>query len=202
MPYPDRLLADDEEVVVHLHPHWTTLFWPVTGLFAVVGAGSYLAALVPAGRQQGVLRMALLAAVLVALAVLVVRPVLRWRTTHTVVTTHRLLVRSGVLSRRGRDVPLSRVTDVSIHQTLRQRVLRSGTLTVETAGEGGPAVLHWVPVIGEVQRLLTELIEEAADGREHVAAPYGDLHEPWGPNLNHGRPLRSRRKRSHSIAPS
>ncbi|MGY1794117.1 PH domain-containing protein [Geodermatophilus sp. SYSU D00525] len=160
MPYPDRLLADDEEVVVHLHPHWTTLFWPVVALLAVVGAGSYLAALVPAGRQQGVLRMVLLGAVLVALAVLVLRPVLRWRTTHLVVTTHRLLVRSGVLSRRGRDVPLSRVTDVTSRQTLRQRVVRSGTLTVETAGEGGPVVLERVPAIDEVQRLLATLVDE------------------------------------------
>ncbi|MGY1783125.1 PH domain-containing protein [Geodermatophilus sp. SYSU D01036] len=173
MPYPDRLLADDEEVVVHLHPHWTTLSWPVTGLFAVVGTGSYLAALVPAGRQQGVLRMALLAAVLVALAVLVVRPVLRWRTTHTVVTTHRLLVRSGVLSRRGRDVPLSRVTDVSIHQTLRQRVLRSGTLTVETAGEGGPVVLERLPACADVQQLLVRLVEEDGDGDPWASAAAG-----------------------------
>ena len=174
MPYPDKLLADDEEVVVHLHPHWTTLFWPVVWFLVVVGAGSYTAALVPAGRQQGVLRMALLAVAVVVLAVLVVRPLLRWRTTHTVVTTSRLLVRTGVLTRRGRDVPLSRITDVSSRQTLWQRVLRSGTLTVETAGEGGAVVLERLPACDDVQQLLVQLLEEDADGEQPGAmAAYG-----------------------------
>ncbi|WP_369253401.1 PH domain-containing protein [Geodermatophilus amargosae] len=163
MPYPDKLLADDEEVVVHLHPHWATLFWPVVWLLVVVGAGSYTAALVPAGRQQGVLRMALLAVALLVLAVLVARPVLRWRTTHTVVTTSRLLVRSGVLTRRGRDVPLSRITDVSSRQTLGQRLLRSGTLTVETAGEGGALVLETVPDPNDLQALLTQVMDHEVD---------------------------------------
>ncbi len=162
MPYPDKLLADDEEVVAHLHPHWTTLFWPVVRFLAVVGAASYLAALVPAGRQQGVLRAALLAVALVVLAVAVLRPVLRWRTTHVVLTTSRVLVREGVLTRRGRDVPLSRITDVSSRQTLWQRLLRSGTLTVETAGEGGPLVLDRLPACDDVGQLLLQLSEEDA----------------------------------------
>lgn len=163
MPHRDRLLADDEEVVAHLHPHGTVLVWPVVRLLVVVGGASYLAALVPAGRQQGVLRWALLAVVLLVLARTVVRPLLRWRTTHYVLTTHRLLVRRGVLSRQGRDVPLSRVTDVSSRQTPWQRLLGSGTLTVEGTGEGGPLVLERVPAVGQVQQVLAELIEEDAD---------------------------------------
>ena len=160
MPFPDKLLADDEEVVAHLHPHWTTLFWPVVRFLAVVGAASYLAALVPDGRQQGVLRMALLAVALVVLAGTVVRPVLRWRTTHVVVTTSRLLVREGVLSRHGRDVGLSRITDVSCRQTLWERIVRSGTVTVEPAGDGGPLVLRRVPDSDGVQALLAQLVED------------------------------------------
>ena len=174
MPYPDRLLADGEEVVASLHPHGTVLTWPVVRLLVVVGGASYLAALVPAGRQQGVLRWALLAAVLVVLAATVVRPLLRWRTTHYVLTTHRLLLRRGVLSRQGRDVPLSRVTDVSSRQTPWQRLLRSGTLTVECAG-GGPLVLERVPAVGQVQQVLAELIEEDAD---RVAVEAGGS-RPW-----------------------
>ncbi|PWW22912.1 PH (Pleckstrin Homology) domain-containing protein [Geodermatophilus normandii] len=163
MPYPDKLLADDEEVVEHLHPHWTTLFWPVVRLLVVVGAGSYLAALVPDGRQQGVLRMALLAVVLGVLAVAVVRPVLRWWTTHVVLTTHRVLVREGVLSRRGRDVGLSRITDVSCRQTLPERFVRSGTIAVESVGDGGPLVLRRVPRSDAVQALLAQLVQDDAE---------------------------------------
>ncbi|MEX5721561.1 PH domain-containing protein [Geodermatophilus maliterrae] len=165
MPYPDKLLADDEEVVRHLHPHWTTLFWPVVRALVVVGAGSYLAALVPPGPQQGSLRLLLLAVALVALAVLVGGPVLRWRTTHHVLTTHRLLSREGVRSRRGRDVALSRVTDVSFRQTLRQRLIRSGTLTVESVGDGGPLVLERVPDVEGTAGLLHHLIEEDEERR-------------------------------------
>ncbi|MGY1673516.1 PH domain-containing protein [Geodermatophilus sp. SYSU D00710] len=176
MPYPDRLLADDEEVVAHLHPHWTTLFWPVVRFLVVVGAASYLAALVPAGRQQGVLRMLLLAVALVVLAVAVAGPLLRWRTTHVVVTTHRVLVRTGVLSRRGRDVALSRVTDVSCRQTPWERIVRSGTVTVESAGEGPPLVLRRLPDSDGVQALLAQLVED--DPRP--VGPAGDGHdEDW-----------------------
>jgi uncharacterized membrane protein YdbT with pleckstrin-like domain len=173
--YPDKLLADDEEVVAHLHPHGTTLFWPVVRFLAVVGAASYLAALVPAGRQQGVLRMALLAVALVVLTVAVVVPVLRWRTTHVVLTTSRVLVREGVLTRRGRDVALSRVTDVSSRQTLWERIVRSGSLTVESAGDGGPLVLRRVPDPDGVQALLAQLVEDDAD-RVHDDAAARD---PW-----------------------
>jgi membrane protein YdbS with pleckstrin-like domain len=170
--YPDKLLADDEEVVAHLHPHWTTLFWPVVRFLAVVGAASYLAALVPAGRQQGVLRMALLAIALLVLVIAVLRPVLRWRTTHVVLTTSRVLVRAGVLTRRGRDVALSRITDVSCRQTLRERIVRSGTVTVESAGDGGPLVLCRVPDPDGVQALLAQLIEDDG-GRAHDVVPAG-----------------------------
>ncbi|SFO94643.1 PH domain-containing protein [Geodermatophilus dictyosporus] len=173
MPFPDKLLADDEEVVRHLHPHWTTLFWPVVRFLVVVGAGSYLAALVPAGRQQGVLRLALLAVALVLLAVLVGRPVLRWRTTSTVLTTERLLLREGVLARRGRDLPLSRITDVSFSQTLWERLVRSGTVTVESAGEGGPTVLRKVPDSAGTQQLIVVLVEEDADRGPQAGRPAG-----------------------------
>ena len=53
MPYPDKLLAEDEEVVRHLHPHWLTLARPVLVLLLVVGGTSFGAALVPAGPSQG-----------------------------------------------------------------------------------------------------------------------------------------------------
>ena len=57
MPYPDKLLADDEEVVRHLHPHWLTVFWPVVRLLLIVGRGVLRAGdgpgRPPAGRLSG-----------------------------------------------------------------------------------------------------------------------------------------------------
>ena len=37
MPYPEKLLGDDEDVVQHLHPHWLTIFWPVVWFLLIVG---------------------------------------------------------------------------------------------------------------------------------------------------------------------
>ena len=172
MPYPDKLLAEDEEVVRHLHPHWLTLFWPVVWFLALVGGVSFGMALIPAGRQQGVVRMGILAVALVLLIILVLVPVLRWKTTHYVITTHRLLFREGILSRRGRDIGLSRITDVSYRQSLWDRIINSGTLTIESAGESGATVLKQIPDSEGVQQLLNLMIEEDADRRAQESAGY------------------------------
>jgi uncharacterized membrane protein YdbT with pleckstrin-like domain len=174
MPYPDKLLADDEEVVRHLHPHWVTLFWPVVRLLLIVGAASFGTAMIPAGRQQGILRMLVLAVALVLLLTLVVVPLLRWRTTHFVITTHRLLFRAGILARRGRDLGLSRITDVSYRQTLGERIVDSGTLTIESAGDGGPTVLRRIPDSDGVLQVLNHMIEEDADRRTQERAYSGE----------------------------
>ncbi|CCG04974.1 PH domain-containing protein [Blastococcus saxobsidens] len=172
MPYPDRLLTDDEEVVRHLHPHGLTIFWPVVLFLLVVGGASFGAALVPPGPQQGMVRLGIVGLAGLLLVVLVVVPLLRWRTTHYVVTTHRLLFREGILARRGRDLGLSRITDVSYSQTLWERIVRSGTLTIETAGDGGATVLRQIPDSGGVQQLLAYMIEEDADRRAQEHAGY------------------------------
>src|SRR3954447_5650757 len=172
MPYPDKLLAEDEEVVRHLHPHWLTLFWPVVWFLVIVGGVSFGMAVVPVGRQQGVFRMLLLAVALVLLLTVVLVPVLRWRTTHYVITTHRLLFREGILTRRGRDIGLSRITDVSYRQSLWERIINSGTLTIESAGEGGATVLRQIPDSDGVQQLLNHMIEEDADRRAQESASY------------------------------
>ncbi|MGY2066882.1 PH domain-containing protein [Blastococcus sp. SYSU DS0619] len=181
MPYPDKLLADDEEVVRHLHPHWLTVFWPVVFFLLVVGGASFGAALVPAGPQQGMIRLAIVVLAALLLLVLVVVPLLRWRTTHYVVTTHRLLFREGVLARRGRDIGLARITDVSYTQTLWERIIRSGTLTIETAGDGGATVLRQIPDSEGVQQLINVMVEEDADRRAQESAGYLRGEEGWPP---------------------
>jgi uncharacterized membrane protein YdbT with pleckstrin-like domain len=178
VPYPDRLLAEDEEVVRHLHPHWLTLFWPVVRFLVIVGAASFGMAAIPAGSQQGVFRLLVFALAVVLLLVFVLVPLLRWRTTHYVITTHRLLFREGIMARRGRDIGLSRITDVSYRQSLWERIINSGTLTIESAGEGGATVLRRIPDSEGVQQLLNHMVEEDADRRAQESAGY--LGEQYG----------------------
>ena len=171
MAYPERALVAGEDVVRHLHPHWLAVFWPVVRLLVIVGAASFGAAMVPVGRQQGVVRLVIVAVALLLLLVTVLRPLLRWRTTHYVITTHRLLFREGILSRRGRDLGLSRITDVSFTQTLWERIINSGTITIQSAGEHA-TVLSQIPDSDGVQQLLNHMVEEDADRRAQETAGY------------------------------
>ena len=116
--------------------------------------------------------MLVLALAVALLLFLVLLPLLRWRTTHYVITTHRLLFREGILARRGRDLALSRITDVSFTQTVWERVINSGTLSIESAGDGGATVLRQIPSSERVQQLLNHMVEEDADRRSRESAGY------------------------------
>ncbi len=164
MAFPARLLAQDEEVVIHLHPHWKMLVLPVLLLVLIGGmAGFAIAFVTVPGVQLGI---AVVAVLLVGYTT--VRPFLRWLTTHFVFTTHRVLLREGVLSRSGRDIALSRINDVSFEHNLFERMLGSGTLVVESAGERGQVVLADVPRVERVQGALYQLIEDDTDRRDGV----------------------------------
>ena len=160
MAYPKKLLSEDETVVLDTHPHWKLLVLPTLELLVVLALAGFLLAVV----DQGWARWAVAGVAVLLVVVLFGVPFLRWRTTHIVITTKRVVTRVGVLTRTGRDVPLTRVNDVSFTESLLERLLRCGTLTVESAGERGQVVLTDVPRVAEVQRTLYELIERAGSG--------------------------------------
>jgi uncharacterized membrane protein YdbT with pleckstrin-like domain len=166
--FPERLLASDEEVVLHLHPHWKKLIVPVLVFLVVAGVGGFGAATVGVPAVQ----WAILAVAAGLIVWFTIRPAVVWAATHFVVTTHRVLLREGVLSRSGRDVPLARINDVSFEHSLFERMLGCGTLVVESAGERGQLVLADIPRVEYVQSTLYQLVEEDADRR---ATPRGEL---------------------------
>jgi uncharacterized membrane protein YdbT with pleckstrin-like domain len=156
VPYPDDLLVEGEQLVVHKHPHWKLLIVPVLVLLVVVGAGSFVAALV---RTQSWAPWAWLGLVCGGLALVgrfTVLPVVRWRTAHLVVTDRRVLVRVGVFTRRGVDVPLRGISSVQVRRTLLERILGSGTLVIESDSAGR---LEFADVPG-VQRVRAGLYDE------------------------------------------
>ena len=157
MVYPKKLLSDNEKIVLETHPHWKTLVLPVMALLVTLGLAGYLIALVD--NNVGTYLILGLAALLVV--VFVVVPFLRWRTTLFVITDARVVVRAGILSRTGRDIPLTRVNDVTFSHNLLERMLGCGTLVVESAGERGQVQLTDVPRVEQVQKTLYELAEKA-----------------------------------------
>jgi uncharacterized membrane protein YdbT with pleckstrin-like domain len=179
VPYPETILADDERVVAHLHPHWITLV-PATFWFLIIcGAAGVAIAYLPSGSAHTPLLIGILAVGFLLLYRLTFVPWISWRTTHYVFTTHRVLIRRGVLRHVGHDVSLQRINDVGFSQSLRDRIVRAGTITIESAGEQGQETPHNIPRAVQLQQMLNGPIEEDADRRAREA--YGDPAQYQGP---------------------
>lgn len=159
MPFPKRLLAEDEDIVLDLHPHWKQLVIPLLLVPVVCGIASYVAFILPDDGARTALRWAIAVIAILMLLRFSLWPYLRWQTTHYVLTTRRVVIRRGVFGRSGRDIPLTRVNDVSFSHTLFERFVRCGTLTIESAGEHGQVVLPEVPHVELVQREVYKRVE-------------------------------------------
>jgi len=139
MPFPRRLLNDDEEIVVEVRPHAIFLAGPSLALALAIA----VAIAASTWTNRGVVLLPLLAIVLVALGWFLVR-VTSWAATTLVVTDQRLVLRSGVL-RRGRELSLTRVDEITITRTLPARVLGAGDLVIGSAGQRGGEVFVCCP---------------------------------------------------------
>ena len=155
MGFPTHLLADDEQLVLVLRRHIKVIAWPILLLVLI-------AALVGVSFLPGEPIVTLIAAAVGLLVALrwVLWPILVWWNEIYVLTTKRLILRSGVFNRSGHDMPLSRLNEVSFEHSLIERILGCGTLKVENASDGGPLVLTDIPKVELVQRSLYELADD------------------------------------------
>jgi uncharacterized membrane protein YdbT with pleckstrin-like domain len=136
MAFPKKLLNEGEEVLADLHPHWAYFTQPVLVLVGGIALG--IVTLV--ATTKGVPRTALGVVSLVVLAVGVVWVLLRllkWLTTNIVVTSDRLVFRSGTFAKSGMEIPIDRVMNVNFKQTFWERLIGSGDLLIESGGEDG-----------------------------------------------------------------
>lgn len=181
MAYPDKILANDEKVVEHLHPSWITLV-PATLWFIVIcaAAGAGIAYAPDDGTARTVVIIAIVVVGFVLLCWLAFTPWIQWRTTHYVFTTHRVLIRRGVLHRTGRDISLQRISDVAFSQSLWDRMVRAGSVTIESAGEQGQEVLENIPRSDDVQQMINRLVEEDSARRSRQAYGSGFQQGPEG----------------------
>jgi uncharacterized membrane protein YdbT with pleckstrin-like domain len=155
--YPDNVLARDEQVVLHRHPHWKRLIGPILLLVLATAVAAFGAAVVNdtdwEQTAKTVVSLVIGAVWLILVGWLTVWPFLNWWTTHFVITDRRVMFRHGLLTRSGIDIPLARVNSVEFRHGLLDRLLRTGTLIIESASQD-PLEFYDIPRVEQVHSLL------------------------------------------------
>ena len=161
MAYPQKLLATDETIKFETKPHWRAVFMPAIVLLATVFGMVFLVTWIGDSWPDGLqfLRWAVVVGAVVILIVWAIGPFLRWLTTDYVFTDRRVIVRSGIISRHGKDMPLSKVNNVSFIVPPMGRLLNYGALNIQSAGENDGLVISGIPDVEDIQRDVYQYIE-------------------------------------------
>lgn len=166
MAYPRGSLAPGEQVVVHRHPHWKGLVGPILMFWILTFVAALLAGVIEGAGMDPTARLWLLGAVGVLWAAMTVWwliwPLIRWQSTHFVLTDRRVIYRTGVFTRSGIDIPVRRINTVEFRHGLIDRMLRTGTLIIESASDE-PLAFADIPRVEYVHSLLYHEVLDAAD---------------------------------------
>jgi uncharacterized membrane protein YdbT with pleckstrin-like domain len=155
--YPQNVLADDEVVVLQRHPHFKRLIPAVLALLLATALAAFVAGFVNPRQWDPTAKNVIFAVIwaiwLVVVGWLTLWPFLSWLTTHFVVTDRRVMFRGGLLSRSGIDIPLARIVHVEFSHGIVDRILRCGTLIIESAAQD-PWEFYDIPHVEQVHALL------------------------------------------------
>ncbi|QUD81079.1 PH domain-containing protein [Gordonia polyisoprenivorans] len=166
MAYPRENLAPGERIVLHRHPHWKCLLGPFLLFILATAIGGLLAGLVSASSLTGTGALIAYVAVAVLWAAATIwfflRPLISWKTTHFVLTDRRVIFRHGILTRSGIDIPIRRVNTVEFRHGPIDRLLRTGTLLIESASDE-PLAFDDIPQVERVHALLYHEVLEVTD---------------------------------------
>jgi membrane protein YdbS with pleckstrin-like domain len=152
------LLNEGENVVVDTRTHPKAIIWPLIVLVILLAAGTYVQV-----EWNQTLAYVVWAVVLVLVVWYVVRPLIIWLTATYTFTDRRLITRSGVIVRRGHDMPLARISDIAYEFGPIDRMLGCGTLLISDASTHGTIKLHDIPRVEETQRKVNALLQQIHD---------------------------------------
>jgi uncharacterized membrane protein YdbT with pleckstrin-like domain len=153
------LLSEGEELILDVRPHWVALVPPVF-ITALLAAGVIAALVYLPDSWPSWVRWAIVAAGLVAFVAGPARQIVAWATSHFVVTTDRLIQRAGLIAKRSMEIPLEKISDVRFNQTVFERLIGAGDLTIESPGEYGQERFSNVRRPEEIQKLIYEVSED------------------------------------------
>jgi len=151
-----NLLNEGESLVVDTRTHPKALLLPIFALVILLAVGVAVQQVI----DQSVVTKVVWAVVAVGAIWFFIRPVLIWLTATYTITTRRLITRHGVITRRGHDIPLTRISDVAYEKDLIDRLLGCGTLVISDASTHGQVALPDIPHVEDVQRKLNDLLHD------------------------------------------
>jgi uncharacterized membrane protein YdbT with pleckstrin-like domain len=176
VPYPRKLLKPGESIALDLRPHWW-YFWKhiATGIVVFI----VLVLILAYAHGHGAVFTGLFdlwAIVALVWAGWLVLKYFDWTFTHFVVTDDRVIYRTGVLAKRGIEIPMERISNINFHQGIWERVIGAGDLEIESAGKDGQSHFNDVWHPDAVQQELYLQMEANAKKRASwinpgVAAP-------------------------------
>jgi hypothetical protein len=155
-PFPEHQLNSGEKVIVELRPHWLYLGWPLAA--AVASVALVLGLTIEYSDAPIFVDYMLIGVLVLAWGWFAFRA-LHWRTTSLILTTSRLMQRTGVLTRSGLEIRLTRINELRYVQPLLGRIVGCGRLLVETGGEAGVIIFDFVRHPASVQALITEQLD-------------------------------------------
>lgn len=126
-----------ERVLVRTRPNPLPLVGPVIAGFILLAVGGFGLGLLAGrdvlglGDSRPVLFAVVLAAVVLLLLRVVVRPLVRWSSNRYVLTSMRLIHRRGAARRTEHQINLSAISQLQTEQGLMQRMVGSGTLIAD-----------------------------------------------------------------------
>ena len=162
MAISSKLLNDGERVVISTRTHPKALIVPVLALVVLlaIGVADQVAF------ESHALHWVVWVLVVIGVLWFFVRPLLVWLAASYTVTDRRLITRHGVLTRRGHDIPLSRISDVEYEMGLTDRMLGCGTLKISDASTDGEVTLPDIPHVEDVQRRINDLLHQRDSGHD------------------------------------
>jgi len=125
-------MHSSEELVLDLHPHW----WFFAKSAAVLAVVFVLSVFAQLNDWPDFLKMIAGAGLLVTLVWFVQRYI-AWVSTHFVLTSDRVIFRSGIIAKKGIEIPLERINTIFFHQRIFERMLGLGDLDIESASKDG-----------------------------------------------------------------
>jgi uncharacterized membrane protein YdbT with pleckstrin-like domain len=152
-------LHPGEHVIYEGHPSWRSTFgFYVLGL--LVAAAAAVITYFAADESTGL-------AVAVGLGVLVLVLIVGWLrriTTRYLITSRRLQIRRGILSKNVEETRVDRVVDVTVRQSVWQRVLMIGDVDFDNASAQQGDLFRFAGIANpnEITRAVNRVHEEAS----------------------------------------